>query len=142
MDRWMPTVARLRSARAVLSGLLVAVAGTSVLLPATAAAADESTVVVGELLQAWPDEQHHGVPGTHDEALEAEQPMSWVRAAAGTTVRVDTAGLDGVPAGSTVQLSVGAEQTDDATADGSEAVRPVLGTQLKATPRPVPVLRS
>jgi hypothetical protein len=134
----MPTVARPRSARLVLGGLLAVVAGTSVLLPTTAAVAADSAVVVGELLQAWPEEQHRHADAGH----AAEGPLSWVRTADGTTVRVDTADLRGVPSGSTVQVAVGGEQDDEATADGYEAVRPVHATTLVSAPEPAPVLRS
>ena len=86
------------------------------------AVADEpaGTSVVGELVQAWPETAGHGA---------AEEPLSWVETAAGETVPVVTGDVDGVPAGSTVALTVG-DQVDGGAADAHE----VLDAEILRTP--------
>jgi reprolysin-like metallo-peptidase family M12B len=116
----------LRRPSAVL--LAVAAVCAGVLLPAAAASADESagTTVVGQLVQAYPEQadptQEHG----------PDVPLSWVRTATGSAVRVPTADLADVPAGATVSVDVGAPVHDAATGDGYDPARAVLGTDVLA----------
>jgi hypothetical protein len=106
------------SRRGLLRSFAVAAAvAGSALLPGAVAAADEpGTTVVGQLVQAQPESGSYG-----DQA-----PVSWVETADGETVPVDTAGVDGVPAGSTVSLTVG-----DATTDETQQV---LESEVLAAP--------
>src|SRR3954454_13373169 len=124
MQKGMPS-ARVDSPsrRGLLRSLVVAsaVASSALLsavLPGAVAAADEpATTVVGQLVQAQPETSGNG-----DRAL-----VSWVETADGETVPVDTAGVDGVPAGSTVSLTVG-----DATA--TDETQQVLESEVLAAP--------
>src|SRR6059058_2587448 len=80
----------------------------AVLLPALPAAAGEpgTTTLVGQLVQAYPETATPETEGV------AEQPLSWVRTAAGESVRIPTEDVADVPAGSTVSVDVGG-QVDD-----------------------------
>ncbi len=117
-----------RRPAALLRTLLVAgvVAGMTAGPVAAVAHADEpaGTPVVGRLVQAWAE----GSPeGRHaDEATAA--PLSWVQTADGA-VRVPTADLPGVPAGATVELTVGGEVRDEGVRDhGLDPAQEVLST--------------
>jgi hypothetical protein len=92
-----------------------ACAALSTIAPAPAAA-DEAvgTAVVGELMQAWPESEH----GTAAEGHEAEGPLSWLRTPDGGSVRIPTEDVPGVPVGSTVAATVGAQVRDRAATEG------------------------
>src|SRR3954454_5967630 len=113
--------ARLLTALAACAGLL---------LPAASASADDSVgaTVVGELVQAYPE---HADPAVGD---VAEAPLSWIRIAAGESVRVPTEDVHDVPAGSTVSVDVGGSVGDDAAEDGYEPARDVLAADVLDTP--------
>src|SRR4051812_33300185 len=115
--------------RAARLALATAAVGSAVLLPATAAAADDAvgSTVVGQLVQAYPEQarpEHDG----------QDAPLSWVRTAAGESVRIPTEDVADVPAGSTVSVDVGGEVDDAATADGYEPAQDVLATDVLADP--------
>src|SRR4051794_24753269 len=116
--------------RAAARLLAVAAVCAGVLLPAASAAADEpaGTTVVGELVQAYPEQAEP----EHDGAADA--PLSWIRTAAGESVRVDTADLADVPAGSTVSVDVGGEVDDAATAAGYDPAQAVVTTDVLGAP--------
>src|SRR4051812_16343193 len=119
----MPSVRIDSSRRGLLRSLVVAsaVASSALLsavLPAAVAAADEGNTVVGQLVQAQPEAGEHG----------EQELVSWVETADGESVPVDTAGVDGVPAGSTVSLTVG-----DATA--TDETQQVLESEVLAAPQ-------
>src|SRR5690348_8761923 len=110
--------------------LLVAVAVCAgVLLPALPASAGEpdAGTVVGQLVQAYPEQAHPERDGQ-------DAPLSWVRTAAGESVRVPTEDVSDVPAGSTVAVSVGGQVDDAATGDGYEPAHDVLSTDVLADP--------
>jgi hypothetical protein len=105
------------------SGGVVAVLGAAGLLTvAGPAAAEPATTVVGQLVQAWPE-----TAAAH-EAPEA--PLSWIETAAGDSVRVPTDDVADLPAGATVEVTVGGEVHDEASEDGAETAREVLGSDV------------
>src|SRR5687768_15937768 len=111
----------------LLRPLAVAAAvAASVLIPGTAAVADESagTTVVGELVQAWAENENHG-----HTAEAAPAPVSWIETGAGAAVPVASADVAGLPPGSTVSVTVGGDSTED----GGTA-HPVLDAELLRTP--------
>src|SRR5438045_635626 len=84
----------------VVASGVVAVAA----LPTVASAAPHhGTTVVGRLLQAYPEAQSE--PATGNPAADA--PLSWVETPGGGAVRIPTEAVQNVPAGSTVQVTVG-----------------------------------
>jgi hypothetical protein len=101
-------------------------------LPGAVAAADEvsATTVVGQLVQAWPESQ--------GDSHEAEGPISWVENADGAAVRISTADVEGIPAGTTVQVTVSPEDDGDA----EDPLHDVIDTQIVAPAPADPVLRS
>ncbi|WP_097194536.1 reprolysin-like metallopeptidase [Blastococcus aggregatus] len=118
-----------RRPAALLRTLLVAgvVAGTTAGPLAAVAHADEpaGTAVVGRLVQAWAEE---GPEGEHDAHDAAAAPLSWVQTADGA-VRVPTADLTGVPAGATVELTVGGDVRDEGVVEhGLDPAQKVLST--------------
>ena len=123
-----PTARLLRSV-AVASALACS-AAVSVVLPG-AAAADEKTTVVGELVHAWPDEEHAGTDETHEDS----GPLAWVETPEGDAVRIPAEDVVGIAAGSTVEVTVGAQVEDAASAeDGFEPARAVLTTDVIDAP--------
>src|SRR5690242_8863261 len=116
MQRWMATTPR-RSARRLLrctSGV-VAAAALVVGGPAATALADggSRTTVTGQLVRAWPEA---ATPETAaGEAAEA--PLAFVQTGDGDSVRVSAADVDGVPSGTTLQVTVGAPVDDTASTD-------------------------
>ncbi len=109
----MLLAARPRSPR--LLALAAAAAVLTPLLAGAPAAAEEpqmpggeaapGDVVVGELVQAWAEYADHEDAAEHaDEAL-----LSWVTEDDGTSVRVDSAGVEEVPVGATVEVTLGEE---------------------------------
>jgi hypothetical protein len=121
------TSTRRRPLRA-LAGLAAALV-LPLALPAPAAHADEDAqrTVVGELVQAWPDEAlaGHAADGDH-----AEELLTWVETPDGETVRVPTEVVSSVPVGSTVEVTVGSVLLDEDGGDGLEPARDLLSTQV------------
>src|SRR4051812_34548659 len=115
--------------RTVRLALVAAAVGGAVLLPATGAAATDAPggTVVGQLVQAYPEEARP----EHD---AQDAPLSWVRTAAGESVRIPTEDVADVPAGSTVSVAVGGQVDDAATDDGYEPAHDVLSTDVLADP--------
>lgn len=127
MSRWMPSLrnASARSlavAAAVLTGVLAPLA-----LPGATASADEvaGRTLAGELVQAWAEAEPGAAHDHGDDGL-----VSWVQPADGDPVLVDSAGVEGVPSGSSVQLTVGTTSGDaplpvvDATVTSAPAAAP------------------
>jgi hypothetical protein len=121
--------ARRRLLRSLAVGSAVAAA---VVAPAAAAHADElsGTTVVGQLVQAWPESQS----ASH----EAEAPISWVQNAEGDAVRIPTDDVEGIPTGTTVQVTVGPEDGGDA----DDPLHDVIDAQIVAAAPADPVLRN
>src|SRR3954462_13210427 len=124
--RWGMSASSGRRARRLL--LPVAVCA-GVRLPAGPAAAGEpsTTTVVGQLVQAYPEQAHPEHDGQ-------DAPLSWVRTAAGESVRIPTEDVADVPAGSTVSVDVGGQVDDAATDDGYAPAHEVLATDVLADP--------
>ena len=136
MSGWMSGVRfvpALSGRRGLLRSLVAgsAVAASVILLPA-AAAADEpdGTTVTGQLMQAW-SEAEPGAEGHADELT------SWVQTSAGESVRIRTEDVPGVPAGATVEITVGVAV--GARDGGDDPLHEVVGTQVVALPT-APVL--
>src|SRR4051812_8770633 len=93
--------------RLLRSVAVVAAVASATLLPGTAAVADEpaGTTVVGELVQAYAEAGGPTAEG-------AAAPVSWVETDGGDAVPVASGDVTGVPAGSTVSLTVGASSGD------------------------------
>jgi hypothetical protein len=113
--------------------VVVAMAALAALLaPAAVAAADEpaGTTVVGELVQAWAEPPRAGTSAPH----AGEGPLSWIEAPDGSSVRVPTEDVAGLPAGATVEVTVGGEApADEAEGDGYEPAREVLSSDVVET---------
>src|SRR4051794_11766842 len=109
--------------------LVAAAVCAGVLVPAVPASAGEpnASTVVGQLVQAYPEQAHPGHDGQ-------DAPLSWVRTAAGESVRVPTEDVADVPAGSTVSVAVGGQVDDAAADDGYEPAQDVLSTDVLADP--------
>ena len=123
---------RLLRSLAVASALACSAVVSSV-LPGAAAAAEQGDTVVGELVQAWPDHERAGTHGNHED----HGPLAWVETAAGDAVRVPSEDVAGIAAGSTVELTLGAQVADAASAeDGLELARTVLTADLVDAPEP------
>src|SRR3954467_3510317 len=125
---------RLRRGAAAPAAPAAALAGAVV--PTAVAAADEAAgaTVVGELVQAWPEDAHHEAPTEH----AAQAPLGWIQASAGEAVRIPTEDIGGVPVGSTVRVTVGGKVEDDAAADGYDAARALTPSQVVEPPAPAP----
>jgi hypothetical protein len=147
--------------RQLLRSLAVAAAVVSgavapAVLPGAVAAADEpaGTTVVGELVQAWAEaapaeaaaghgsdghgsdghgSDGHGSDGHGSNRHGADGLISWVQPAEGAPVLIDTEGVDGVPAGSTVSVTVGTP-SEDSSDEGEGAPLPVRDTTVVAPP--------
>ncbi len=108
--------------------------------PATVAQADDAvggaTTVVGELVQAWPETSPEGRHASGHEGESHEEPLTFVEAADGTSVRVPTDAVAGIDVGSTVEVTVGGTAEDEAGQDGYQPVHEVLDTQVLEQPRP------
>ncbi|MCW2741545.1 MAG: hypothetical protein JWR45_1967, partial [Blastococcus sp.] len=122
------TALRRRLLRTVV--LSAALTGSTVLPAAAAAADDAPTTVVGRLVQAWAEAE----PAAVAAGEEAEGPISWVQPADGDAVRIETAGVGDIPAGSTVSVTV------TPNGDGGQDGEQVLGADLLALPAEQPVL--
>ncbi len=104
---------------------------------ATAAQADDATVpsattVVGELVQAWPET---ALEGRHADEAHAE-PLTFVEASDGTSVRVPTDAVAGIEVGATVEVTVGGTTGDEAAEDGYAPAHQVLDSQVVRAARP------
>lgn len=127
-----PVRARVRSAVLVAAvvAVLLPVAGTASAAPApapaTPAAPAVGQVVEGSLVQGWPEYRDRAAQLRHAE----DGPLSWIRTAAGGTVRVPTADLSsirGARPGARVRLTVGESLRDAATTEqGLAPARRVL----------------
>lgn len=130
MQEGMPAARNVPAAPArplLRSGALVAALGAAGLLTvAGPAAAEPPTTVVGQLVQAWPE-----TAAAH-EAHEA--PLSWIETAAGDSVRVPTEDVEDLEPGATVEVTVGGEIHDEASAEGAETAREVLESDVVAPP--------
>ncbi|MGY2066875.1 reprolysin-like metallopeptidase [Blastococcus sp. SYSU DS0619] len=102
-------------------------------------------VVVGELVQAWPDPEpvapdaEHG--DEHGDEHEAEHSdeglLSWIDVADGESVRVPTDDVADIEVGATVEVTVGAEVRDEATVEqGLEPAREVVTAEVVAPAEP------
>ena len=130
MQRGMPSVSG-PVVRRLLRPLAVTAAAVAVTaaLPQVPAAAEGQRTVVGTLVQAYPEHRDHRASEL------AAQPLSWVQQADGRAVRVPTGDLADVPAGSTVQVTVGAPVHDAATKDdGYTPARDVLAADVLEPP--------
>lgn len=142
MNRGMSAPRAPRRSVALLRTLLVAgaVAGTTAGPLAAIAHANEpaGTAVVGRLVQAWAEE---GPEGRHDTDDATAAPLSWVQTADGA-VRVPTADLAGVPAGATVELTVGGDVRDEGVLDhGLDPAQQVLSTGAVTPAETAPPVR-
>ncbi|PZA23173.1 reprolysin-like metallopeptidase, partial [Modestobacter versicolor] len=118
------------------------------------APAEAGDTVVGELVQAYADpapadedghedghgdghEDGHGDghEDGHDDGHD-DTLLSWVETAAGDTVRVVTEDVAELPAGATVEVTVGETVPDQAAAEGQEPAREVLAADVLAGPAP------
>jgi hypothetical protein len=118
----------------------LALAGVAVALcagvPDVARADDAAaTTVVGELVQAWPESP---LEGRHAEEPH-EEPLAFVEAADGSSVRVDPDAVEGIAVGSTVEVTLGGTETDEAAGDGYEPAHEVLAAQVVQAARPATV---
>jgi uncharacterized protein with LGFP repeats len=103
---------------------------------------DPGDVVVGQLMQAWPDptvEEHTEEDHGHGDGDHAEEPLSWIEPAEGDAVRVPTDSLPDVEVGSTLAVTVGDEITDEASTE--QGIEPAVEVQAAtvvdaATPDP------
>jgi hypothetical protein len=125
--RFAPTPARRRLLRSLAVGSAVAAA---VVAPGAVAHADgpSGTTVVGQLVQAWPESQ--------SASNEAEAPISWVQNAEGDAVRIPTKDVEGIPTGTTVQVTVSPEDTGD----GEDPLHDVIDAEIVAPAPADPVL--
>jgi hypothetical protein len=125
--------------RPIRLGALLAVTGAAVLVPPVASADDRTSpgsTVVGEFVQVW--REYADPKEAADRA--ADGPLTFVLPESGESVRVDTADVEHLQVGATVELTVGRTVTDAAHAvDGYEEAREVLATEvLEAAPSPPP----
>ncbi|MDP5182842.1 hypothetical protein QOZ88_09330 [Blastococcus sp. BMG 814] len=133
---------RRRPARPLgLTGAVLAAALGVVAVPAVAAADSGTTDTVrGELVHVWAE----GSEGHRAEGDDATR-LSWVATDDGA-VRVPAEQVADVPAGATVELTVGRAVEDEASADGHDPARTVLESDVLSpppdtTPEPLPAPR-
>ncbi|HEX2074241.1 MAG TPA: hypothetical protein VHF92_10685 [Geodermatophilus sp.] len=118
--------------------------------PETSAPAPASPeTVVGEIVVAWPEHEDPAAAVAHAD----EGPLVWIETADGEAVRVPTEdlaahvagdlpeevasspeGAGALPAGATVEVTVGGEVPDPATQEGVEPARDVLTAEVVALP--------
>src|SRR5688500_7013307 len=113
------------------AAVAAALACSAVVLPAGVASADElaGTTVVGRLVQVWAEGERS------EDDHRGEGPLSFVETTAGDAVRIPTADVEDLPAGSTVSVTVGSQVDDEASDEhGIEPARTVLATDVLATP--------
>ncbi|TFV87801.1 hypothetical protein [Blastococcus sp. CT_GayMR16] len=123
--------------RALVVSVAAAVLTGSVSLGTLPARADDepapgvAETVVGEFAQIWPEYEE---PGEASEYAD-EGPLSYVRTDDGETVRLDTADVDDLEIGATVEVTVGEAAPDTGAAQGFEEAREVLDAEvLEAAP--------
>ncbi|SEK26151.1 hypothetical protein SAMN04515665_101249 [Blastococcus sp. DSM 46786] len=133
---------RRRPARPLgLAGAVLAAALGVVAVPAVAAADGGTATVRGELVHVWAE----GSEGHHAEGSDDTTRLSWVATADGA-VRVPAEQVADVPAGATVELTVGRAVEDEASADGHDPARTVLESDVLSpppdtSPEPLPAPR-
>lgn len=144
MSGWMPSdpfvpaplvrrrlLRSLAVAAAVVSGAVAPVAVSGAVASADAVAGQ---TVEGRLVQAWaeaePADAGHGAEGHGSDG-----PVSWVQPAEGDPVLIESDAVGGVPSGSTVEVTLGTNSSDDqplpvvdATVTSTPAIAPARGT--------------
>src|SRR4051812_48944164 len=111
MDRGMSPVRFVRTPSLLRPLAVASIAVAAAVLPGaagTGASAEGATRVVARRVQGW-REAPAGAP-------EADGPISGVQNADGDAVRIPTEDVDGIPAGTTLEVTVG-PQDDAAAAD-------------------------
>src|SRR4051794_18793207 len=106
MQKEMPSVRFFPAPRGLLRAIAVGSAVAAAVVVPGVALADQpaGTTVVGQLFQAWPE--------TQGGSSEAEGPISWVQNPDGDSVRIPTEDVAGIPAGSTLRVTVDPEDGD------------------------------
>jgi hypothetical protein len=137
----VPVLRRPRSARLLV--LVVSVTAlVPLLLPPPAEAEEEvgsGDVVVGELVQAWPEHAGAEEAGEHAD----DGPLTWVETDGGQAVLLAAgeAALADLPVGATVEVVVGDEVPDPSPAEGGgQPAREVLEASVLAAAPPDPVV--
>jgi len=114
-------------AAAVVSGAVAPVALSGAVASADAVAGQ---TLEGHLVQAWseaePSDAGHDADGHEDDGL-----VSWVQPAQGDPVLIEGDAVDGVPSGSTVEVTVGPSTSDDEPL-------PVVDATVSSTPAVAP----
>ncbi len=91
---------------------------------------DPGDVVVGQLMQAWPDPVavgHAHEDHAHGDDDHAGEPLSWIEPTEGDAVRVPTDSLPDVAVGSTLAVTLGDEITDQAAVE--QGIEPAVEVQ-------------
>ncbi|HEY0127318.1 MAG TPA: hypothetical protein VGB58_09300 [Blastococcus sp.] len=121
--RFLPT-RPLRSIAAAAVVVTGAVAPLALSGAVAAADAPAGQTVEGQLVQAWAEAEPADA-GAH--AHDADGLVSWVQPAEGDPVLIESGAVDGVPSGSTVEVTVGASTSGDAPL-------PVVDATVTSTP--------
>jgi hypothetical protein len=120
--------------RRLVPALAVAAVVAVPLAPGTALAQEPAgSTVVGELVQAVPE------VAEGEAADGAEQAITWVETAEGDSVRIPTEDAAGLTAGSTVEVTVGAEVSDPAAGQGLAEARELLDSRVVSEEQPAAV---
>ncbi|MGY1700679.1 hypothetical protein [Geodermatophilus sp. SYSU D00766] len=120
-----------------LAAAVLAAVTVPLLVAAPAAAEDPAAgdTVVGELVRGYADPAPAGVAAAvHDDGAL----LTWVRSDSGEAVRVPAEDVEGVAAGSTLEVTLGEPVADEAAADGLEPALDVLAAEVVSAP-PGPV---
>ena len=120
---------RYRPLSVFLVALSAAIAVPLLWTPGLAAAGDEmrtGDTVVGTLVQAWPEYEDLAEAAEHGE----EGPLSWVEPDDGDAVRVVTGDVENLAVGATIEVALGDEVADPATAQSLEPAREVLSAEV------------
>src|SRR5215213_3219143 len=130
MQKEMPSVRFALAPRRLLRSIAVGSAVAAAVVVPGVAQADQpdGATVVGRLVQAWPE--------TQGGSAEAEGPISWVQNSDGDAVRIPTEDVEGIPAGSTLKVTVDPE--DD---DAADPLHTLVDTEVVAPATVPPVLR-
>ena len=114
-------------AAAVVSGVVAPVALSGAVASADAVAGQ---TLEGQLVQAWAEAEP--ADAGHDaDGHEADGLVSWVQPAEGDPVLIESDAVDGVPSGSTVEVTVGPSTSDDEPL-------PVVDATVTSTPAVTP----
>jgi hypothetical protein len=114
-------------AAAVVSGAVAPVGLSGAVASADAVAGQ---TLEGQLVQAWAEAEP--ADAGHDaNGHEADGLVSWVQPAEGEPVLIESDAVDGVPSGSTVEVTVGPSSSDDGPL-------PVVGATVTSTPAVAP----